>query len=73
MCLIVQVGNFLASQDETGNWIYKAIDGQPLAGKKAVYREEPQFAIQTQIEGTAKAKFKLILNKTVLEIVSLIK
>lgn len=72
MCQSIQVGNFDASQDDSGKWIYKAREPQILT-KKPVYREKPQFPIQTQIEGFAKANFKLSINKTVLEIVSLIK
>lgn len=68
------IGNFLASKDHKGNWIYKAKEIVPIAKKKeAKYRERPQFKLQEEIEGNAKTKFKLVTNNTVLKIVKFIK
>lgn len=74
MCETIKVGNFLASKDDKGNWIYKANESRRLIKKvNPKYREEPQFKIQHNIEGVGKAHFKLQINKIVLEIIKLIK
>lgn len=68
----IQIGNFDASQDEKGNWIYKAKETQPLK-PVAKYREKPQYKLQETIEQHSKSNFSLKLNKTVLEAVTFIK
>lgn len=74
MCEVIPCGNFNATRGESGQWIYKAKDSTGLAKKvNPKYREEPQFGLQTQIEGNAEAGFKLNLNKTIIQILKLIK
>lgn len=70
----IQIGNFDYLQDEKGNWFYKAKEPLPLAsGEKAKYREQPQFKLQTKIEGETKEKFVKIINISAIEIIKHLK
>lgn len=71
----INIGNFEYTQDAKGNWIYKAKESVPIsaASGKAEYKEKPQYPLQEEIEGAAKVKFRVILNKTILQTVSYIK
>lgn len=74
MCQEIPFGNYIATKDENGHWLYKAKDSVPLAKKKnPQYKEKPQFGIQYQIEGNAKAKFRKTLNTTIVNILKIFK
>lgn len=67
MCQNINIGNFQYSQDDKGNWIYKAIDVKKV-NKKASYKDVPQYkAIQT-FEDQYKNEYKLILDQAIKEI-----
>ena len=71
---MITVGNFKYSQDEDGNWIYKASDSLKLPSKKKPeYREKPFFKIQYEIEGNSKKRFQDFAKKSVLEITNYLK
>jgi hypothetical protein len=71
----ISIGNFDYSQNEKGEWIYKAKESKPLikSNKPAKYREKPQYQLQETIEGKSKEKFNKIIGKTVLEVTKYIK
>lgn len=69
----IPIGNFDATQDEKGAWIYKARETGPLKKKNPVYQEKPEYKLQEEIEQHSKDRFRAVLNKTVLESVKFIK
>ena len=69
----IQIGNFEYTQDEKGDWIYKSKQSLPLSKEKAQYKEEPQYPLQTTIEGLSKTNFAELINKTTFELINYIK
>lgn len=70
----IQIGNFEYTQDDKGQWIYKAKPSSPLSSSdKPKYKEKPQFKLQETIENASKERFSLVLNKTVLELTNYLK
>lgn len=70
----ILIGNFEYTKDDKGAWIYKAKQSAPLSSSvKPKYKEQPQFKLQTQIEGSAKKRFGTVLNASVLEITKFLK
>jgi hypothetical protein len=69
----ISIGNFEYTQDEKGEWIYKAKEIKPLKSEKPKYREKPQFKLQEIIEGKSKNRFMKIMNHSVIEISKFIK
>lgn len=66
----IAIGNFEYTQNDKGEWIFKAKDSNPLSSgkEKPKYQEKPQFRIQEVIEGKSKNTFRQIVNKEVIEI-----
>lgn len=64
----ITIGNFDYSQDEKGNWIYKAKDFVPLKKEKPKYQEKPQYKLQEKIEQQSKSRFNKIMNLSVIEV-----
>lgn len=74
MCTNISIGNFIASQDEKGNWIYKAKESNKLINSlKPKYREKPQFKLLGDIESVAKSNFRTTLKNTILKSLTIIK
>lgn len=71
----ITIGNFDYTQDEKGEWIYKARETAPI-GKtpdRPKYREKPQYKLNEVIEGKSKNRFSKIINHTALELINYIK
>lgn len=64
----ITIGNFDYSQDEKGEWIYKASESKPLKSGEAKYQEKPAFPLQIKIESSSKNKIAQILKQSVIEI-----
>lgn len=56
MGITLDIGNFTASQDEKGQWIFKGKTPKKLANsvKKATYRDKPQYPVIYKIEDKFK-------------------
>ena len=71
---MIEVGNFIATQNEKGVWLYKAKEFHvPVKKVKAQYKEKPQYKLIEHYENVAKLRFKEELRTTVKEIVTFIK
>lgn len=66
---MIKVGNFEATQNDKGEWIYKAENPKLKSGKlKAKYRDLPRYKAIYKIEDEYKKDFNSMLKKMFNEI-----
>ena len=76
MSLDIKLHGFLASQDEKGNWIYKADDKQPLKKDgtlKAEYKDLPRYKVLIESEKKIQDQYSSTLELAVRTISSKVK
>lgn len=62
MCNTIQVGNFEYTQDEKGEWLFKASEPGKLKGKSQ-YKEKPQFKIIEALDKEMSKSMEKQLNQ----------
>ena len=76
MCGEIKVGNFIAIQDDKGDWIYKAQESKALKKDgtlKAEYKEMPRFKILTEMENEVQDEYSQSLTLAINQVKNKIK
>jgi hypothetical protein len=77
MCNEIKVGNFIATQDEKGDWIYKADNQNQFKKKdgslKAQYKDMPRFDLIIQLEKKTTDMYEQTLTQSINQVAKQIK